>query len=76
MLPISVYCLSGDECAETVIASAERSLWRFFDERGSCAAEFEAEIDALAEATDLPITPNYMGDPIRRNPTPGRGPSL
>jgi hypothetical protein len=35
--PISVYCLSGDECAEAVIGSAERSLWRFFDERGACA---------------------------------------
>jgi hypothetical protein len=38
--------------------------------------EFEAEIDALAEATNLPITPNYKGRPINNDPTRERGPSL
>ena len=38
--------------------------------------EFAAEIEALAAAIDLPITPNYMGNPVATPPAPGAAPGM
>ncbi|MBY3433643.1 hypothetical protein HFN89_05720 [Rhizobium laguerreae] len=43
---------------------------------GNPYPEFAAEIEALAAATDLPITHNYMGDPVVAPPAPGHTPKM